>query len=146
LEILVPFQLNFKGVPMGIAPQPQFPERAPQGYEMKMSGNPERRGPLRFEEGVATDTDVPTEFQTGIMSGFAAAPGRPIRNAPVHTKTAEETMSERAHVGSAAWTEAPTFLGEFAHGSFSNNAEQVIETKVVSGGRTMRLNATVVQD
>jgi len=131
---------------MGLAPQPQFPERAPQTYEMKMSGNPERRGPLRFEEGVATDTDVPTDFQKGVMSGFAAAPGRPNRNAPVWQKPAEETLSERAHVGSAAWIEAPTFLGEFAHGSFSNNAEQIIETKVVSGGRTMRLNPTVVND
>ena len=131
---------------MGIAPQPQFPERAPQMYEMKGAGNPERRGPLRFEEGIATDTDVPTDFQKGIMSGFAAAPGRPNRNAPVWQKPAEETLSERAHVGSAAWIEAPTFLGEFAHGSFSNNAEQIIETKVVSGGRTMRLNPTVVND
>jgi hypothetical protein len=131
---------------MGIAPQPQFPERAPQTYEMKMSDNPERRGPLRFEEGIATDTDVPTDFQKGIMSGFAAAPGRPNRNAPVWQKPAEETLSERAHVGSAAWIEAPTFLGEFAHGSFSNNAEQIVETKLVSGGRTMRLNPTVVND
>jgi len=131
---------------MGIAPAPQFPERSPQGYEMKIAGNPERRGPLRFEEGLATDTDVPTDFQKGIMSGFAAAPGRPNRNAPVWQKPAAETMSERAHVGSAAWIEAPTFLAEFAHGSFSHNAEQVVEQKMVSGGRTARLNPTVVND
>jgi hypothetical protein len=131
---------------MGIAPAPQFPEKAPQVYERKMAENVERRGPLRFEEGVATDTDVPTEFQNGIMSGFAAAPGRPNRNAPVWQKTAEETLSERAHVGSAAWIEAPTFLGEFAHGSFNNNAEQIVESKIVSGGRTQRINPTVVQD
>jgi hypothetical protein len=131
---------------MGIAPAPQFPEKAPQMYERTMAGNEERRGPLRFEEGVATDTDVPTEFQKGIMSGFAAAPGRPNRNAPVWQKPAAETLSERAHVGSASWIEAPTFLGEFAHGSFSQNAEQIVETKMVSGGRTMRMNPTVVQD
>lgn len=131
---------------MGIAPAPQFPEKAPQAYEMKMAGNAERRGPLRFEEGIATDTDVPTDFQKGIQSGFAAAAGRPNRNAPVWQKPAAETLSERAHVGSAAWIEAPTFLGEFSHGSFSNNAEQVIETKLVSGGRTQRLNPTVVND
>lgn len=131
---------------MGIAPAPQFPERAPQMYEMKGAGNMERRGPLRFEEGIATDTDVPTDFQKGIMSGFAAAPGRPNRNAPVWQKPAAETLSERAHVGSASWIEAPTFLGEFAHGSFSNNAEQIVESKVVSGGRTNRLNPTVVND
>jgi len=131
---------------MGIAPAPQFPEKAPQIYERKMADNAERRGPLRFEEGVATDTDVPNDFQKGIMSGFAAAPGRPNRNAPVWQKPAAETLAERAHVGSAAWTEAPTFLGEFAHGSFSQNAEQIVETKIVSGGRTMRTNPTVVND
>ena len=131
---------------MGIAPAPQFPERSPNIYERKLADNPERRGPLRFEEGVATDTDVPSDFETGIMNGFAAAPGRPNRNAPVHTKTAAETLSERAHVGSAAWIEAPTFLGEFAHGSVSQNAEQIQELKVVSGGRTMRMNPTVVND
>lgn len=131
---------------MGLSPAPQFPERAPQAYEIKGAGNAERRGPLRFEEGIATDTDVPNDFQKGIMSGFAAAPGRPNRNAPVWQKSAAETLSERAHVGSASWIEAPTQLGEFAHGSFSQNAEQVIETKVVSGGRTARLNPTVVND
>lgn len=131
---------------MGLGPAPMFPERSPQIYERKAADNIERRGPLRFEEGIATDTDVPTDFETGIMNGFAAAPGRPNRNAPVWQKPAAQTMSERAHVGSAAWIEAPTFLGEFAHGTFSQNAEQVVETKVVSGGRTMRLNPTVVQD
>lgn len=131
---------------MGIGPAPMFPERAPQTYERKLTGNPERRGPLRFEEGVATDTDVPNDFQVGVMNGFAAAPGRPNRNAPVWQKPAAETLSERAHVGSAAWIEAPTFLGEFAHGSFTDYAEQKVEVKVVPGGRTQRLNPTVVQD
>ncbi|CAB4123953.1 hypothetical protein UFOVP46_138 [uncultured Caudovirales phage] len=131
---------------MGLAPNPQFPERAPQSYEIKGAGNAERRGPLRFEEGLATDTDIPTDFQVGVQNGFAAAAGRPNRNAPVWQKPAAETLSERAHVGSASWIEAPTFLGEFSHGSFSDNAEQKIETKIVSGGRTQRLNPTVVND
>jgi hypothetical protein len=130
---------------MGIAPAPQFPERGQNVYEMKAADNQDRRGPLRFEEGLATDTDVPTDFQKGIASGFAAAPGRPNRNAPVWQKPAAETLSERAHVGSAAWVEAPTFLGEFAHGSYSQNAEQVVETKMAAG-RTMRVNPTVVND
>jgi hypothetical protein len=123
-----------------------FPERSPQVYERKGAGNMERRGPLRFEEGIATDTDVPTDFQKGIMQGFAAAPGRPNRNAPVWQKPAAETLSERAHVGSASWIEAPTFLGEFAHGSFTNYAEQTVEVVARSGGRTMRMNPTVVND
>lgn len=131
---------------MGIAPAPQFPERSPQGYERKLAGNLERRGPLRFEEGLATDTDIPSDFQVGIMNGFAAAPGRPNRNAPVHTKTTAETLAERAHVGSASWIEAPTFLGEFAHGSFTTYAEQKVEVVPRSGGRTQRLNPTVVND
>jgi hypothetical protein len=131
---------------MGIAPSPQFPERSPQVYERKLASNLERRGPLRFEEGLATDTDVPTDFQVGIQSGFAAAPGRPNRNAPVWQKTAAETLSERAHVGSASWVEAPSFLGEFSHGSVSQNAEQKIEATYATGGRTQRVNATVVQD
>jgi hypothetical protein len=131
---------------MGIGPDPQFPERAPQVFEVKAGENPERRGPLRFEEGIATDTDVPTDFQKGIMSGFAAAPGRPNRNAPVWQKPAAETLSERAHVGSAAWIEAPTFLNEFAHGSFTDYAEQRIEVVPRSGARMQRLNPTVVQD
>ena len=131
---------------MGISPVPNFPEKSPQIYERKLADNAERRGPLRFEEGIATDTDVPTDFQVGVMNGFAAAPGRPNRNAPVWQKPAAETLSERAHVGSAAWIEAPTFLGEFAHGSFTNYAEQTFEGKVVSGARTQRLNPTVVND
>jgi hypothetical protein len=131
---------------MGISPTVRFPERSPQAYERKMAGNVERRGPLRFEEGIATDTDVPSDFQVGIMSGFAAAPGRPNRNAPVWQKPAAETLSERAHVGSASWIEAPTFLSEFAHGSFTNYAEQTVEEKFATGGRTQRLNPTVVND
>jgi hypothetical protein len=131
---------------MGIAPAPRFPERAPNLYERKLADNPVRRGPLRFEEGIATDTDIPTDFQKGMMQGMAVTPGRSNRNAPVWQKSAAETLSERAHVGSAAWVEAPTFLGEFAHGSFTDYAEQTVETVVRSGGRTQRMSPTVVND
>lgn len=130
---------------MAIAPNPGFPERQGNVFERKMTDNEERRGPLRFEEGVATDTDVPTDFQTGMSNGMATAPGRPNRNAPVWQKPAAETLSQRAHVGSASWIEAPTFLGEFAHGSFGRNSEQQIETKM-SMGRAMRMNPTTVND
>lgn len=131
---------------MTISPAPRFPERAPNVYERKAGDNPVRRGPLRFQEGVATDTDVPSDFQKGMASGSAVAPGRPNRNAPVWQKPAAETLSERAHVGSAAWVEAPTFLGEFAHGTYTDRAEQMIETVVRSGGRTQRPAPTVVND
>jgi len=131
---------------MTISPAPRLPERAPQIYEMKGADNATRRGPLRFEEGVATDTDVPNDFIKGMQSGSAVAPGRPNRNAPVWQKSAAETLSERAHVGSAAWVEAPTFLGEFAHGTMNDYSAAQIETVVRSGGRTQRPNATVVND
>ena len=39
--------------------------RPASGYEHVMAVNTERRGPLRFEEGVATDTDIPTDFGQG---------------------------------------------------------------------------------
>ena len=131
---------------MTISPAPQFPERSPQVYEMKEAGNVTRRGPLRFEEGIATDTDVPTDFQKGMMQGSATAPGRPNRHAPVWQKTAAETLSERAHVGSAAWVEAPTFLGEFAHGTMNDYSAAKIETVARSGGRSQRISPTVVTD
>ena len=131
---------------MSISPAPRFPERAPQNYERKGADNATRRGPLRFEEGIATDTDVPNDFVKGMQSGSAVAPGRPNRNAPVWQKPAAETMSERAHVGSAAWVEAPTFLGEFAHGTMNDYSAAQIETVARSGGRTQRQSATVVND
>jgi hypothetical protein len=131
---------------MGISPAPRFPERSPQVFERKGAANDVRRGPLRFEEGIATDTDVPSDFQKGMMQGMIAAQGRPNRNANVFEKPAAETLAERAHVGSAAWVEAPTFLGEFAHGSFTDYAEQKFEEVIRSGGRSQRASATVVND
>lgn len=131
---------------MTISPAPRFPERAPQVYERKGADNATRRGPLRFEEGVATDTDIPNDFQLGMQQGSAVAAGRPNRNAPVWQKTAAETLAERAHVGSASWTEAPTFLGEFAHGTMNDYSAAQIETVARSGGRTQRQSPTVVND
>jgi hypothetical protein len=131
---------------MSISPAPRFPERAPQIYERKGADNVTRRGPLRFEEGIATDTDVPNDFAKGMASGSATAPGRPNRNAPVWQKPAAETLSERAHVGSASWVEAPTYLGEFAHGTMNDYSAAQIETVARSGGRTQRMSPTVVND
>ena len=131
---------------MTISPAPRFPERAPQVYERKGADNATRRGPLRFEEGVATDTDIPNDFQLGMQQGSAVAAGRPNRNAPVWQKPAAETLAERAHVGSASWTEAPTFLGEFAHGTMNDYSAAQIETVAHSGGRTQRQSPTVVND
>jgi hypothetical protein len=107
---------------------------------------PGQRGPLRFEEGVATDTDVPDEFILGAQQGYTPAAGRPNRNAPVHTKTAQETMAERAHVGSAAWVEAPDYLSEFSGSAFEDHGSNVYEEVMRNGARQQRPNPAQVQD
>lgn len=130
-----------------ISPAPQFPERAPQMYDRKFAdGVPGQEGPVRFFEGVATDTDVPSEFAKGAMQGYISSPGRPNRNANVYEKYPEETMRERAHVGSAAWIEAPTMLQDFAQGAFTPSGEVRYEMAVRNGGRQNRPNPTVVTD
>lgn len=130
-----------------IAPTPEFPERGSVTYERKFSdAQPGLRGPLRFEEGVATDTDVPDDFVLGIEQGYSSSVGRPNRKDNVFEKYPEETMKERAHVGSAAWVEAPTYLGEFSQGSFSDYAEPVIEEEIRSGAHYTRVNPAVVID
>lgn len=132
--------------PAVIAPAPQFPERAGYVYERKLSAaRPGNRGPLRFEEGVATDTDVPNDFGVGLQQGYQTAPGRFNHNNKVDTKYAEETVKERAHVGSAAWIEAPTFLGEFSQGASSGQVI-VYEEVFRNGGHYQRMNPTTVVD
>ena len=131
---------------MGLAPNPGFPERVGTTYETKVGVNGTRRGPLRFEEGLATDSDVPSDFTEGVMQGYRTAPGRPNHNANVYEKWPEETMRQRAHVGSAAWVEAPTFLGEFAHGANNNLSAVKYEEVDRSGGRYERLNPANVPD
>jgi len=132
---------------MTIAPDPKFPETAPIVYDRKMSpALPGQRGPLRFEEGLATDTDVPNEFSKGAGQGYIAAAGRPNRNANVFEKYPEETMRERAHVGSAAWVEAPNTLQEFSNGAFADHGDNRIEEVMRNGAHQYRLNPAVVND
>lgn len=129
-----------------LAPNPQYPERVTSVYERKLGVNASRRGPMRFEEGIATDTDVPSDFQLGIMQGYRTAPGRPNHNLNVYEKSAAETMQQRVHVGSSSWVEAPTFLGEFAHGSFNEYAALKYEEVLRSGAHQQRINPAVVDD
>lgn len=132
---------------MGLAPNPQYPERVGTTYESKVAQNGVRRGPIRFEEGIATDTDVPDDFTVGVMQGYRTPPGQPNHNANVYEKYPEETMRQRAHMGSAAWVEAPTFLNEFAHGvNVDAFASQRYEQVDRSGGRYERLNPANVPD
>jgi hypothetical protein len=113
-------------VARNIAPDPEFRESADRYYEVKQANNTARRGPLRFQEGLASDTDVPSEFTRGAMQGYQTPPGRANHNMNVFEKPAEETTRERAHVGSASWPEAPTFLSEMAAGA-SETEQQYLQ-------------------
>jgi hypothetical protein len=137
---------------MTLAPAPTFPEHVGTTYERKEA--PARTGtvgPLRFEENLASDTDIPSEFTNGVMQGYTTADGRHNHNKNVYEKWPAETMKERAHLGSAAWTEAPTYLTEFAHGTDTVLAERKYEmvergAPNPSGKRYERRNPAEVQD
>ena len=105
------------------------------------------KGPLRFEEGVATDTDVPNDFAQGAYMDTAPSPMRMNHNNPeMFYKHPEQTMQERAHVGSATWIEAPSVLREFVQGSVAGDGMPVFEMEYNTGGHMNRPNATVVYD
>lgn len=127
-----------------LAPVIHAPQQQSSVYEAKVAPDaPGGRGPLRFEEGLATDTDLPYEFVNGMRQGYTTdARGH---NTNVYEKSAAETMRERVHVGSAAWVEAPTYLGAFAGGS-GNEAEQKYIQDNRSGGRYERRNPAQVID
>lgn len=129
---------------MTLAPAPMFPEKHLPQYEVGLAQNLPRRGPLRFEEGVATDTDIPSGFTQGMGDSYAYVPGRANSKPPVYYKYPQETMAQRAHMGSASWIEGPVFLGEFAAGT-GDGATVVYEETWASGGRYERQNpATVI--
>lgn len=130
-----------------LAPAPQFPENTGTEFQRKIGPSPVgHQGPTRFEEGLASDPDVPADFVTGIMQGNSSAPGRPNRNLNVFEKPAEETMKERAHAGSASWVEAPTMLGDFIQGSFTDYAEPFFEEVIRDGSHQDRPAPTQVRD
>lgn len=128
-----------------LAPNAIPPETASPFYERKLGVNTARRGPLRFEEGIGTDTSVPNDFIVGVRQGLDPAPGRPNHNANVYEKPAAETMQERAHLGSAAWVEAPSFLSSFAQGTSPEAEVRYIQTSV-DGSRYERRNPAQVND
>lgn len=129
-----------------IAPSPLYPEKTPAHYERKLGVNVERQGPLRFQEGIGTDTDVPADFVVGVQQGHATYPGRNNRNIKVDTKYPAETMAQRAHVGSAAWITAADQLGEFAHGAHGDHGAIEFERRFNPYQRVPRPNPARVLD
>jgi hypothetical protein len=113
------------------------------GYEHVMAVNTARRGPLRFEEGVATDTDVPMDFGRGAYGDTGGdGRGRPFYG----VKSPEETMQERAHVGAATWIEAPTQLQDFVYGASAGQGPPQFDLEFGSEARLYRPNIASVQD
>ena len=134
-----------------IAPVATPPSVVSNVYEQKMAPDmPGGRGPLRFEEGLATDTDIPNEFVNGVTQGYVTAPGRPNHNRNVYEKMPEETMRERVHVGSAAWVEAPTYLAAFAGGTSAEAERKYVQVDRghpnPDGARYQRRNASQVTE
>lgn len=131
---------------MTIAPTPGFPESADHVFERTMGS--ERRfpgGPRRFEEGVARDTDVPNDFSRGSSFDPSPAPGtQSDPNPEMVFKHAADTMRERAHVGSAAWVEAPTVLQDFAVGARSGQTPPQFELENNPGTKMNRPAASRV--
>ena len=108
---------------------------------------PGNKGPLRFQEGVASDTDVPNDFGLGAYGDTAPSPMRMNHNNPeMFYKYPEETMRERAHVGSASWVEAPAMLSDFVQGSMSGDGMPQFEFVYGSGGHMNRPNIAIVSD
>lgn len=112
-------------------------------YEVKVGNNNARRGPLRFEEGLATDPSTPANFVTGMRQGYETD-GRG-HNKSVYIKSAAETMQDRLHPGSAAWTDSNSVLGAFAGGA-STEAEQKYIQVNNTGTRTERHAPAQVRD
>ena len=130
-----------------IAPVPMNPERADQAYQRTLGPSvPGTKGPLRFEEGVATDTDVPNDFARGAYFDPSSGPRPGYNNPEMLYKHAADTMRERAHVGSAAWIEAPSVLGEFVQGSRAGYGDVHYERVFDPGTRIQRIHPAVIQD
>jgi hypothetical protein len=125
---------------MGLAPVPALGPEKFRGaaYETDVAQNDRRRGPLRFEEGIATDTDVPNEFRRGAYADTANE--RPV----TAWKHSAETQRERVHMGSSTWIDAPPLLGEFAHGAqmFGHGFEREMGANTIQ----RRQNRAVVTD
>lgn len=117
--------------------------RPASGYEHAIAVNTTRRGPLRFEEGVATDTDIPNDFGLGAYGDTGGdGRGRPF----TVSKDPATTMRERYHVGSSSWIEAPTMLSDFVIGASIGQGQPQFEMEIGSERRLIRPNPAQVSD
>lgn len=133
---------------MGLAPVPNSPEMGSYTFERKMAPDqPGLRGPLRYQEGLGTDPSVPADFTRGAMEATTGAPGHPSWVDPeTQYKHANETLQERMHPGSAAWTESPTFRGEFASDAMRDYGAPSYDEVNRSGGRYQRVSPALITD
>lgn len=127
---------------MPIAPQNPYPEAQQTVFERNMAPSiPMNRGPLRFEEGTAMEAEVTTDFGQGAYGDTAPAPTRVNHaNRNALYKPAEQTMRERAHVGSASWIEAPDVLSDFVTGAVAGDGMPQFELAQNSGMHMNRPN------
>lgn len=104
---------------MSIAPNPLYPAQGRNSFERTVGANGTNTvGMLRHEEGLASDTDIPSDFVRGAYYDTAAMPGTiNFINRESVFKHAAETMHERAHLGSAAWEDSPQVLQDFVQGA-----------------------------
>lgn len=130
---------------MTIGPNPIFTERTVTSFDRAVAPSiPGNRGPLRHEQGIATDTDVPNDFVRGAYMDTRALPGTINRVDPTsYHKSAADTMHERAHLGSAAWVDAPQVLSDFADGAGVGQAppsfESIMNPGTIQARRVMNL-------
>lgn len=131
---------------MGISPSNIPPERSPQSFQRTMGPDVAmNKGPQRFDEGLATDSDVPDDFMQGMGDGYQTGPGSPNHNNPdSQYKHADQVMQERAHVGSASWVDSPSVLKDFVNGV--TEPPVTYPDVVRSGGRYERMSPEVVTD
>lgn len=129
-----------------IAPPNPYPEAQRNVFERTMgpeiTGN---RGPLRFQEGVWNEAPVQVDFGQGAYGDTSSAsPRGNLPNPAALYKPAEQTMQERAHVGSASWIEAPAVLSEFVQGAVAGDGIPTFEMTFNSGSHMNRPNPTRV--
>jgi hypothetical protein len=133
---------------MTISPSYGAPEKGDNVFERTMAPSiPGNRGPLRFEEGVATETEVPRDFAIGAYQD-TAGDGRNHQVVETFFKRAEVTMQERAHIGSASWVEAPAVLSDFVQGTMAGDVGSAVggwERAFNNGGHQARPNKMRVE-